>query len=950
MHRKDEIVRHYVAILALIIILVFAISILPDQRETGFAIPPPPVLPPPPDQGCNAPPNQPQCAYGNAQPQYDDNNCVIGYVCPQPPCIVVDRDTTLNSNQNGKCYEIRSGVTFDGGKYILAGNSSIGIKADNAVGFTIRNVKLRGYNTGIRVENSSSFLIASNDVNASGSGSVVDPKAGIKLYKSSSGTITANAIETNGVRIYGILASDSQSTLSSNVITTKGEDSHGISVVGRGSNVERNYVKAEQKGSHGIKISGASQSVVSRNFILTLSSNSPALVIDQSSSVSISRNEANTSGSSSPAIRIALSSSYTETDDKANSKGSFSDGVSIISSNGIIQGGVFSSSGFKSDGIALSNSDIDITGATITAAENALNLVGSKALANTIEARSPLFAIYADSASELNASSFVTGNSLVDLQGKSFALKDASSPQPPLGYVALDSVEAVSTGTFSKLLLHIRYPESALAGLSEESIKIWKYSSGQWLQSGFYTTAGIDVNLNKVSADINNFSSVFAALAAVKQAQCPAPPGQPQCTGPLLPVYDSNGCVKSYECVSCSVSSKRGDVNSDGRITSGDKDIALQIVSGLMNTPENICCIDISPHEGDGIVNVNDVGAIEKIISENATAGTCSNPADPEIANVVSCFSGSLRGDVNNDDDVTEEDVQLAKDVIAGRVPIDNLCGIDLYPLPSGDAVATDEDSYIISLISNGSIGSAGTCANPKDPRVQEGCSLPGPWSECAQAGDNWKRNRLEYVGESCKQTVVEEVCCPSDCGEDGQWSVCQSSIQSRFVYRCGAETSFACIQQAETRECATFADASALISQLERLIREALASGEDATAAQRKLEEAQKALIEGDYQSAAAAAKEGSQSISSKVQPQSDSTIVLAVLAAAVAVVLVGILTAFRKRSGMMKKEESPANLCAVCREYTTSGLKCAKCGGHVCLRHAVKRGGKVYCTNHAG
>jgi len=98
--------------------------------------------------------------------------------------------------------------------------------------------------------------------------------------------------------------------------------------------------------------------------------------------------------------------------------------------------------------------------------------------------------------------------------------------------------------------------------------------------------------------------------------------GKQSSHGVLCPNACKDGaCIQQTNEVVCKSGQKIGDVNGDGLITNLDGNLTLMIAVGLINKPENICCVDVTQ---DKTISSLDATRIFQIVQGTAKSpGTC---------------------------------------------------------------------------------------------------------------------------------------------------------------------------------------------------------------------------------------------------------------------------------------------------------------------------------------
>lgn len=137
--------------------------------------------------------------------------------------------------------------------------------------------------------------------------------------------------------------------------------------------------------------------------------------------------------------------------------------------------------------------------------------------------------------------------------------------------------------------------------------------------------------------------------------------------------------VEPYDEAKCTDSSIKGDANNDGEVTERDAATILAISTGVVDVPENICCVDVS---GDGEVNAGDSTLTLQIVAGSReieycqgtdivcaqvityamnNAGVCKRFATPcNVPNgweVVDSCEGRIT-EVEDEEEITETDVE----------------------------------------------------------------------------------------------------------------------------------------------------------------------------------------------------------------------------------------------------------------------------------------------------
>ena len=150
---------------------------------------------------------------------------------------------------------------------------------------------------------------------------------------------------------------------------------------------------------------------------------------------------------------------------------------------------------------------------------------------------------------------------------------------------------------------------------------------------------------------------------------------------------ENGRCVGEGETITCKPGQMIGDANDDGQVTPGDIGSIMDIYSGRISKPKNICCVDLN---GDGSVTPADAQYAWEIYFEGKESpGYCE----------IWCSYDSIIGDADADGAVTERDATIIHNVYLGRITLpDNICCLDV----NNDGSVTPADAQLVYDIISG--------------------------------------------------------------------------------------------------------------------------------------------------------------------------------------------------------------------------------------------------------
>ncbi|MBI2583376.1 MAG: PQQ-binding-like beta-propeller repeat protein, partial [Candidatus Aenigmarchaeota archaeon] len=515
------------------------------------------------------------------------------------------------------------------------------------------------------------LIINNSEISAVGSTAGTAPRAAVRVESANSLSLTRTTISTSGTGKDGVFAKSASAVIVDSSITTAGIDSRGVLLNDILSfAILNSTIITQNDGSDGIKV--VSQNIppsqagnISWNQITTSGDNAPGISLI-STEAALNSNIITTGGADSHGI-YSSSSTLTASSNEMSTVGDVSHGFylvsqslyslleNIISTTGDGSHGLYSSSPLDNS-IAVENSistsaidaiplyiyNTDKSTFDLNELKNdkqsvpmLLRLSTANRFADTLLgvnlSASPLPAIFnSEQGSYNNLITRISAGSIqLSFEATDVIIALAAPPTSPQGYSHLGrALDIRANSLSSNALLKFHYSEQELGNLDENKMKIWRYANGVWTDSGFSAPGqnGVNAQANFAFANITSFS-VFAPLIE-GTISCPAVP-QPQCaSGSPVAIRDESGCIASYECVSCSSSSTRGDLNGDGKIDEKDVAAASSIAAGQSPAPQNSCCIDIATPTGG--ITTDDVIAISRISSGSyGSAGTCSAPENP---------------------------------------------------------------------------------------------------------------------------------------------------------------------------------------------------------------------------------------------------------------------------------------------------------------------------------
>jgi len=227
----------------------------------------------------------------------------------------------------------------------------------------------------------------------------------------------------------------------------------------------------------------------------------------------------------------------------------------------------------------------------------------------------------------------------------------------------------------------------------------------------------------------------------------------------------ANQCV--FKQVSCAIGQQIGDVNGDLIINQTDREYVADIKTGNIST-DNICCSDVS---GDGQTNSADGIMIDQIMKGlKPKPGKCP---------IITCLSGQRLGDLNNDNQFNQIDVDYFDALVRQEATASgDTCCIDM----NKDGQISAEDRILLWQTAFQGVPSPGLC-----PITCKTKRLIGDIREDRKI-NTYDISLFQKITEG-DLPVPENICCV-DLDNDGQVTGADYELLSKINFR-GTKTGY---------------------------------------------------------------------------------------------------------------------------------------------------------------